>query len=171
MDEVAITDETAITNQTEFEKLLGKIAVERETARNSELVVVRQREILKTISSVYFFLRRGLKMPFRSITLEEFEISQQRLRLIAEEEVKKFWPRFWSAFGKKTWWHHYLKFGYFDNSRKNTKVGFWSGYPYQYDDRFSVDEALKAKDSECVSPNLKELMEEMYKKKYGSLPE
>ena len=171
MDEVVITDETAIVDQTEFEKLLGKIAVERETARNSELVVARQKEILKTISSVYFFLRSGLKMPFREITLKELEIAQARLRLIAEEEVKKFWPRFWSAFGKETWWHHYLKFGYFDNACKHTVVGYWPSYAYQYRNYSAIDQILLAADTETVPENLKALMEEIYKKKYGSLPE
>lgn len=157
----------------DFEKLLEKISAERETEKSSELNIQRRLEILKTISSVYFFMRCGLQMPYRAVSLEELEIAEARLKLIAEQEIKKFWNRFWNALGKKTFWHYYLQFGYFKDQCKQTAIGYWNVYNIwdYYSNNSDFEMALALKDKNAIPPNAKELMEEIFAKKYGAAKE
>lgn len=166
--------ETAITvkpnvavKSNDFERLLEKISTEREAEKHSELNIQRRLEILKTIASIYFFLRCGLQMPYREVSLGELEVAEARLKLIAEQEVKKFWTRFWGALGKKTFWHSYLQFGYFSDGYKNVSIGVWYGYNYNYLYE-NFHEATKDRSSRIVAPNAEELMNAMFAKKYGA---
>lgn len=161
---------TTVVKSNEFEKLLEKINAERETEKSSELNVARRLEILKKISSVYFFLRVALKMPYRAISVEELEVAEAKLRTIAQENIKKFWPRFWNALGRETCWNYYLRVGYFVDDYKNMKIFYWSAYPYEYqcysDD---IDRILRSATSRnLVPPNSRALLEEMFEKKYGA---
>lgn len=169
--ETAITVKSNVTvKSNDFEKLLEKINAEREIEKHSELNVQKRLEILKSIASVYFFMRCALGMPYRAISLEEFEIAQSRLKLIAEEKIKKFWPRFWHSLGKETFWYYYIKFGYFDGCVKSIFGGMWGGYNYYYlIERFY--EICKDKFSKTVTPNAEALMVEIFVKKYGAAKE
>jgi len=161
--------ETSVVKSNEFEQLLEKINVEREIAKNSELNIERRFGILKAISSVYFFLRVSLGMPYREISIEEFEVAEARLKLIAQKEAKKFWPRFWNALGVETWWNYYLAHDYFLDSNKKTVIGWWDRYPRSYSFcNKEADKIMNALSTGTVPPNARELMEAIFEKKYGT---
>jgi len=161
--------ETSVVKSNEFEKLLEKIRVERVIVQNSELNIERRFGILKAISSVYFFLRVALEMPYRGISLEEFEIAEARLQLIAQKKAKKFWNRFWKALGGTTWWNYYLASGHFQDRNKKTVIGPWKGYPNSYwefkDEYGKINDTYSPK---LVPPNASELLEAIFEKKYGT---
>lgn len=166
--ETTITAKPDVTvKSNDFERLLEKISAERETEKHSELNIQRRLEILKSIASVYFFLRCGLKMPYRAVSLEELEVAEARLKLIAEQEVKKFWTRFWGALGKKTFWHYYTKYGYFKNSVKDIFDDRWCGYGYYYL-RENFKEAIRNGGNMTVVSNAEKLIEEIFAKKYDA---
>lgn len=162
-------NDTALVSRSKFEDLIVKIRDEEEMLVASELNQNRQRDLLKSICSVYFFLRKVAGMARRGMTLEEFEIAEEKLKELAQEAMKKSRHKILGAIGFKTAWSYYAKFGYFHIKR--TPFGRWWNW-HNWIRRgwgnFNPDEYIK-KYSDCYStpPNAEELLDKLFKKRFG----
>jgi len=154
---VAETEAVAILRSNSFDDLLARIDREKVKNMNSDLNKDRMAKIVAEIMSVYFFMRRVLGMPYREISIEEFEI-------------KKFfgWLR---APIKHAAWKYYSSHGHFGAVR--TPFGNWFGMQ-------PLGQGLLDKDTphsaylystnssykNTIPPNIKRLAEDIFKARY-----
>ena len=167
-------DENALVSGSKFENFLAQIISEQETNLNSELNLKRRRDLLKSICSVYLFLRKTIMPWNRELSVEEFEVAKNKLDEMAKEALKKRRHKVLGSIGFKTAWSYYAKFGYFPIKRTPfgnwyTKHGwfkrrspFWNNFnPYSY-----IDEYLSS--SWSLPPNARALLDELFQKKFGA---
>ena len=76
----------SLVRMTHYEKLLRRIEKQKEDRELAVAKAQAQRDLIKSIISVYNFLRAGLGMNQENITLEEFEGAELKLRKIAIQE-------------------------------------------------------------------------------------
>lgn len=163
-------EQAPILSQSNFEKLLDKLNEERKIAEelkkknelediNSFLNRDRRRNLVKSIISVFYFLRCQLHMPYREISLEEFETVELELRKIANEAG--FVERYLKG------WNFYLKNGYF--RRKRTPFGKWDCAHRDWQDNFDFfnpNDLISYPDCSAIPPNIRGLLDELFEKRY-----
>jgi len=167
---VAETEAVAILRSNSFDDLLARIDREKVKNMNSDLNKDRMAKIVAEIMSVYFFMRRVLGMPYREISIEEFDAVKQKLNEMARDEIKKFfgWLR---APIKHAAWKYYSSHGHFGAVR--TPFGNWFGMQ-------PLGQGLLDKDTphsaylystnssykNTIPPNIKRLAEDIFKARY-----
>lgn len=83
---------------------------------------LRRDNLVRSIASVYFFLKKEIGLPKRSLTVEEYIVIKNALTKRAQIAVNNWWCKFMRFCGLKTPWHYFLEFGYFS---KHTPFGYW----------------------------------------------
>ncbi len=169
-----------LIKSTRFEGILANIKAEQdkhnqemlkefEKNKTNELVQNEFRKIFRSIMSIYFYLRKVHNMDRRDLSIEEYEATRDHLKEMGVREVNKLRNRLFGSLGIKTGWHYYLEYGYFKIGR--TPFGWWyrshplfshEGFdPFERSDQFSSGTGNY---SYCIPPNMKVLMEELFKK-------
>jgi len=175
-------------NSAAYERLLKKIENQKRFLKGD--IGDARRGLVRSIISTYYFLRVNLGMGHMPITIEELDAAEVELKKVAEvraqeeaeAEAKKksgLWGRWFGS--TENCWRFYLENGFFP----------WQGYPFGYrvychtlngvnqfrPERF-FNHCLEPQHNEddggyivCTPPNLEELFEELWKKRYASLYE
>ncbi len=178
---VAKPTEIQLIRNTLFEQLMQEGSKEQDRIVTAATHKKNLADIYRSVISVYFFLRQVTKIPYRPMTLEEYEVGRARLREMAETEVKKLLYRFRFNQG----WAYYLENGYFGTWKQkvppifskfrrifyhdpyNTVPGDW----YQSNEvtyYYKGSEAGRFK--EAVPDNLSEIARVLFEVKYGCWP-
>src|SRR3989338_300718 len=163
--------DTALVSGSRFEELLIKIHKDEEAnlikLRNEEeanlaskLNQGRRRDLFKVICSAFFFLRKVAGMTKRDMTLEEFEIVEEKLREMAEKEIQKPRHKIFKLFSFKTAWVYYHEYGYF-HIRKTPFGSWWKKHPWYKNNwsDFNQYNYVDISDSYSIPPNARSLLE------------
>lgn len=78
--------------------------------------VERKYNLLASIATVYFTLRKFYRIPERSVTVEEYYSVREKLEELGKEAVNVWWRRALRYIGFRTSWHKFLEDGYFGSS-------------------------------------------------------
>ena len=112
----------------------------------------------RSIATAYRFMRNDLGLLERNtITMEEFEVIEERLRQIAKKEVKKIWRRLLMPLGIKSRWSQFLSNGSFPNRYCDSEIHSI----IFYNKGFTC--------SLYVPVNIRKLISQLYEKRYGVL--
>lgn len=158
----------SLVKNTRFEALVARIQKDQEENHNSDLNRERKRYIVRSIASVYFFLRREYGMTAGSLTIDDYRTAYEALMEIACKRVKEWKYRMLpSLLCRNTAWGYFLAHGYFHMRR--TPFGLWFnsvGYNvYYYAGSFLDNPATVRED--VLPRNFKELVSTVYEEKYG----
>lgn len=111
---------------TPFDEIMQHVQEEKRIHDNKERRIreekLRRDNLVRSIASVYFFLKKEIGLPKRSLTVEEYIIIKNDLTKRAQIAVNSRWCKFMRFCGLKTPWHYFLEFGYFS---KRTPFGYW----------------------------------------------
>lgn len=189
-----MTTANKLVNQTFFENLVINISAKSRDDFDFETTVIKpQREIIKAIISVYFFLRTQFKLHYRPITIDEFENTECQLKKFARSFVNNYWNFIFRP-SRTLAWKYYLKFGYFPENRTTFKNGewkisslffncYWSCYPqdtdhvyergtwyHNFDPRSIImrNEPWMDYQKLLVPPNIRELVKKLYEERQAT---
>lgn len=165
-----MSDDTALVQSGKFDLLVQKIEQKKEEQTKYIEYQNQLRAILKSIMSVYFFLTQKMDMPRDDLSLEDFEIAEEKLKELAKEKIKGRWHKFWAKLGVKTAWQYYHEFKFFHY--RNTPFGPWyysaTGLDWHNWDTFSPRFIAAYSRGYAVPPNSLALMDKIYQKKSGA---
>lgn len=153
--------QNSIVLTTKLEQFVVKINKERDIVDKSCQLERLQEECEKSIVSVYHFMLKGLGMPERSISFDEYKMVNDEMREIARQFTAR--KLNWFFRPRKTWhWAYYLKYGTFRIRNKN-----WQGYFYGHSPLTSF--ISESGGTHIHNPsNLYNLADELMKKRYSS---
>lgn len=150
-----------ITAKTPYEELVARIQEENDSPAVLEKNL--KRDIFREIMSVYFWSRTKLKFPHRIMTLEEFEIVRN---VIESKHDMPFRPDYYSGPGS---WGNFEDVHPFRVPINGSNYNRYSYHHYHLFDPESAtvaDYIVDDRYSLVFPPNIIELMNEIYAKRY-----
>lgn len=159
----------SLVKNTRFEELVMRIQVDQEENHNSDLNTKRKHDIVRSIASVYFFLRREYGMTAGLLDIDDYRTAHEALMETARKQVRGWGYQILpSLLCRNTAWGYFLTHGYFHKNR--TPFGLWFnsvGYIVHYYAGSFLENSAATSVRDVVPMNIRELVGALYEEKYG----
>src|SRR3989344_9186543 len=182
--------ETKIVRQTALENLLLRAQTSKEKQRRQKELEQQEQSdkekrvrLVRRITSVYFFIRLELGLGHETITIEEFEATEEKLdelalrnawRWIVQNPLAALWMVVMRDDAVSAW-HFYKNNGYFSRQTKpfvstTGKLDIHLPRDFEFDHLANGgggrEKEIAMMHPMTVPPNIKKLFEEVWKKRY-----